>query len=84
MKDRQNPNIKLNKSHFLNLWMELPFVISKVDNLRETSDKLQLMEIPQNILLVVILKMSRSSEKESLRNSNTLRSLKKLLRVNVI
>lgn len=42
--------------------MELPFVISKVDSMRETSDKLQLMEMPQNILLV-ILKMSRSSEK---------------------
>lgn len=42
--------------------MKLLFVILKVDSMRETSEKLQLMEMPQNILLV-ILKMSRSSKK---------------------
>lgn len=42
--------------------MGLPFVISKVESMRETSDKLQWIEMPQNILLV-ILKTSRSSKK---------------------
>ena len=43
---QQNPN-KVN--YTFDLWMELPFVISKADTKMETPDKPKLKEIMQNI-----------------------------------